>query len=397
MSRTLRQRLRLTLLRLFAGCTRRRIMPPAPDILPPDPRILIVRPDHLGDLLFTTPALRTLRRRYPESHLAALVGPWGAPILSDNPHVDEVITLAFPGFTREGRSSLWGPYTLLYRWARRLRGRYDLAFILRFDHWWGAWLAYGAGIPTRVGYDVPEVAPFLSHIVPYVPDRHEVIQNLRLLDWGVSPSVPGEQAGWCAQDIRPADRRLALEFSVAEPARAWARTLYCRDARLAIAIHPGAGAPVKLWRVSRWAAVADALSAETGAQILLTGSLAERALGLAIAEKMHSQAWVVAGETTLGQLAALFTRCRLVLGVDSGPLHLASAVGTSTVHLYGPVDRAAFGPWGDAARHRALVSAWSCIPCNRLDYAPEVLAHHPCVREISVQEVLTAARKALAA
>jgi heptosyltransferase-2/heptosyltransferase-3 len=348
---------------------------------------LVIRPDHLGDLLFITPTLRALRQRCPQSHVTALIGPWGAPILADNPHVDAVISLAFPGFTREARSSLWEPYVLLYRWSRRLRGQYDLALILRFDHWWGAWLAYGAGIPIRVGYDVPEVAPFLNHVVPYEPGRHEVLQNLRLLEWG---GMDG-----CAPDIRVAGRRPALEFPIAESAHAWARTLL--RVRSAIAIHPGAGAPVKLWQASRWAAVADALSQETGAQILLTGSRSERALSLDIAAKMHAQAWVVAGETTLGQLAAIFTRCRLVLGVDSGPLHLAVAVGTPTVHLYGPVDRAAFGPWGDTARHRALVSAWPCIPCNRLDYAPQVLAHHLCVREISVQQVLTGARKVLAA
>jgi ADP-heptose:LPS heptosyltransferase len=273
----------------------------------------------------------------------------------------------------------------LRRWAQQLRGQYDLAFVLRFDHWWGALLAYLAGVPQRVGYDVPEVAPFLSHRIPYVPGQHEVEQNLRLIDWHLSTHLPDAN---CPMEH-------PLEFPVPADAVAWARNLSL-GARL-IAIHPGAGAAVKLWRAQKWAVVADALAKETDAQILLTGSAAERPLCLEIAAQMEARARVMAGETTLDRLAAILAKCRLVLGVDSGPLHLAVAVGTPSIHLYGPVDSAAFGPWGPAERHRALVSDWPCIPCNRLDYDQDELAHHPCVREIDPSEVLAAARQSLSA
>jgi heptosyltransferase-2/heptosyltransferase-3 len=134
-----------------------------------------------------------------------------------------------------------------------------------------------------------------------------------------------------------------------------------------VCIHPGAGAPVKLWRKEGWARVADALVEGYRAKVILTGSASEEPLVQAIAERMASQPLVAAGQTTLGQLAALMARCRLALGVDSGPLHLAVAVGTPTVHLYGPVDSRTFGPWGDPARHIVLTSDMDCIPCNRLD------------------------------
>jgi ADP-heptose:LPS heptosyltransferase len=110
---------------------------------------------------------------------------------------------------------------------------------------------------------------------------------------------------------------------------------------------------------------------------------------------MAGEARLLAGETTLDQLAAVFRGCRLVLGLDSGPLHLAVAMGTPTVHLYGPVDVVTFGPWGAAERHRALTSDWPCIPCNRLDYADDSVPHHPCVREIGVEKVLAAARQGM--
>ena len=86
-----------------------------------------------------------------------------------------------------------------------------------------------------------------------------------------------------------------------------------------------------------------------------------------------------------------------MIGLDSGPLHLAVALHTPTVHLYGPVDQTVFGPWGTPERHRVLISDWPCIPCNRLDYGPEELAHHPCVKEIDVDQVMAAAQDALVA
>jgi heptosyltransferase-2/heptosyltransferase-3 len=347
--------------------------------------LLVIRPDHLGDLLFATPALRALRQLHRDAHVTALVGPWGAAVLSNNPHVDRVMCLPFPGFSRQPKSSLWGPYGSLRNWARRLRGRYDLAFVLRFDHWWGALLAHLAAVPQRVGYAVPEVAPFLNHAVPYIPGRHEVEQNLGLIDWHASTQV----------SPTPLPESNPLEFHIPDSATAWARELL-GDVH-PIVIHPGAGAPVKLWQTERWAAVAEALASETGAQILLTGSKAERSLCLEIAAQMESEAWVMAGETTLDQLAAILNDSRLVLGLDSGPLHLAVAVGAPTVHLYGPINPESFGPWGPPERHRVIHSAWPCIPCNRLDYGPAELAHHPCVREIDANLVLETALKALAA
>ncbi|RMF32273.1 MAG: glycosyltransferase family 9 protein [Chloroflexi bacterium] len=373
-----RQRLRLGLLHLFARLSRgwqgglAQRPTAAPDA------ILVIRPDHLGDLLFTTPALSHLRQRHPEARITALVGPWGEPVLANHPDLDAVWTLPFPGFTRRPKPSPWQPYRLLIQAARRLRRhRFGMALVLRFDHWWGALLAYLAGIPHRIGYAVPEVAPFLTQALPYRPGRHEVLQNLTLV------GAEGE-GGW---------ERWPLRFPVRAEDGAWAEARF--GGERPIAIHPGAGAPVKRWRVEGWAQVADGLARLTGAPMVLTGTAGERSLCEAVAAQTRSRPVVLAGETTLGQLAALFARCRLVLGPDSGPLHLAVAVGTPTLHLYGPVDVATFGPWGPPDRHRVLVSAWPCVPCNRLDYPPERVDHHPCLREIRPEAVLAAARDLL--
>jgi heptosyltransferase-2/heptosyltransferase-3 len=96
------------------------------------------------------------------------------------------------------------------------------------------------------------------------------------------------------------------------------------------------------------------------------------------------------GRTDLGTLAAVYARCRLVIGPDSGPLHLASAVGTPTVHLFGPADANRFGPWAPAERHRIVTSGLPCAPCGRLHW-PDI-SDHPCVRVIETDAVVAAAR-----
>ena len=359
------------------------------DLRPEPARLLVIRPDHIGDLLFTTPALRALRAAYPQAHIAALVGPWGADVVRRNPCLDEVITCDFPWFSRRPKTSSLQPYRLLWTEARRLRGLgFDLALNLRFDFWWGALLAYLAGIPRRVGYAIAECRPFLTDALPYTPGRHEVWQNLTLVEY-------------IARPVGAISDAPLLDFPLSDEERAFARQWLAAHDQFegeAVAIHPGAGAAVKLWPAARWAAVADALAWRYGCRILLTGSAGERPLAEAISARMRAQPLLAVGETTLGQLAALFAACRLVLGVDSGPLHLAVAVGAPTVHLCGPVDPALFGPWGDAARHVVLQAQYfdrPCHnrPCNRLDYAPAELPAHPCMATITVEQVLEAAER----
>ncbi|HYN88207.1 MAG TPA: hypothetical protein VER55_06740, partial [Ardenticatenaceae bacterium] len=143
-------------------------------------RVLLIRPDHLGDVLFLTPALAALRRAQPAAHITALVGPWAEPVLRGNPDLDGIEILAFPWFDRKRARTLVAPYVSLVRAAASLKGRFDIAIVLRFDHWWGGWLAAAAGIHRRIGYATPQLAPFLTEAVPYRPGRHEVLQSLTL-------------------------------------------------------------------------------------------------------------------------------------------------------------------------------------------------------------------------
>jgi lipopolysaccharide heptosyltransferase II len=360
---------------LFGLFIDQRPLPSRPELT----RILIIRPDHIGDVLFTTPALRALRAAAPDAHLTYMVGPWAYEIAKNNPYLNEVITCPFPGFTRRPKIHFLQPYILLWRCARSLQSKsFDTALILRFDHWWGAMLACWASIPHRIGYALPEMKPFLTRAIPYVSGRHEVEQNMHLImaTLGDDTGEPGP-----------------LEFKTeSEEVKSALNHLAGKDGdQRFLCLHPGTGAPVKLWRTESFAQVADTLAKRYGLQIIISGSAGERSLAEDIAGHMESDPIVIAGQTSLGELAAIMGRCELVIGVDSGPLHLAVSQGVPTVHLFGPVDHRNFGPWGDPRKHLVLLSGRDCIPCNRLDYAPEDLEEHPCVRSITVAQVLEAA------
>ncbi|GAP62174.1 hypothetical protein ARMA_0597 [Ardenticatena maritima] len=376
----LRATARLLLLHAAARLAARRPTPPPPDT---PRRLVLIRPDHLGDILFLTPVLPLLREALPHTHITALVGRWAAPLLTGHPALDAVETLDFPWFDRQPRRSLWDPYARLFRAAQTLAGRFDTAVILRFDHWWGGWLAAQAGIPRRIGYATPALAPFLTDAVPYTEGLHEVVQNARLLNrFGVPATL--------SPHIAP------LFFPLDDAARARARTLPTPPGSgPLVAIHPGSGAPVKRWRPEKWGALATMLHTRYGARFVLTGGPAERDLAAAVAAHTDAPLVNLAGQTDLPTLAALFERCALVIGPDSGPLHIAVAVGTPTVHLYGPVSPATFGPWGPPERHRVVTRALACQYCHRLDWPEEVLADHPCVHGISVEAVLAAAETLL--
>ena len=133
------------------------------------------------------------------------------------------------------------------------------------------------------------------------------------------------------------------------------------------------------------------LTTDLDARILLTGGESERPITAAIAAALPEPPLDASGQTNLDQLAALLERCTLALGSDSGPLHLAVAVGTPTVHLYGPVSAAKFGPWGDPSRHVVLKTNWPCAPCNRLDWPAAELAQHACMATIVPDDVVRAA------
>lgn len=346
-------------------------------------RFLLIRPDHLGDVLLTTPAILALRAAKPNAEIHVLAGGWSADALANYDEIDLVLTLPFPGFSRTPKNNWRAPYQLATETAYLLRQiAYSDAIIFRPDHWWGAMVTKFARIPRRVGFDHPDVSPFLTNTIAR-EQTHAVTQNLRLIE------------PWTgAQNPTSATYR----FPVDAPARAYMNS-YLEEwgvsaKRAVIVIHPGAGTEVKRWGAEQWADVADTLSEQLDAAVVFTGGDHEMQLVRDIVAHMRASACLMVGATRVNQLAALYERAKVVLGPDSGPLHLAVAVGTPTVALFGPADPVEFGPWGSPQRHQVVTSSIACRPCRILDWSGDDLANHPCVRDITVGQVLTAARTA---
>jgi ADP-heptose:LPS heptosyltransferase len=356
------------------------------------PRILLLRPDHLGDLVLTTPIVDALRAHAPDAHISMMVGPWSSEVVARHSALNRVLTCPFPGFQRTAQTPL-APYILLFRTAQQLRrGNYDLAINLRPDFWWGAALLYLAGIPRRVGYALAPGSAFLNTALPFPTAEHATVSNLRLISSGL------QTLGYPALEEPYTPERYPLRFEPTIQEQTWVDERL-QEAGIAandsiVVIHAGTGAAVKLWRTEAWAYCANVLTTTfpPNLRIILTGSKHERPMLEAIAQGM-AQTPLLITDATVGQLAAVLKRAQLVLGVDSGPLHLAVAQSTPTIEIFGPTDAHIFGPWGPAAQHRVIASTQRCptcpaIPCGRLDFRPEELDDHPCVRLVSEQKML---------
>ncbi len=352
-------------------------------------RILVIRPDHIGDVLLITPALRLLRQSFRASEITVLVGPWSAAALARNPDIDRLETCRFPGFDRDHPRQGVSAYTQLRSEAARLGGAgHQLALNLRADFWWGAALAAFAGIPHVWGFDTPECAPFLTHALPAADAEHQASANLRL-------ALAAADVGELTEHV-PTDLRFTTSNEDDAAAAALLRAANVPADATLIAIHPGSGAAVKNWSAAGWHAVGNALAADPRVRLLVTAGPAERALAGEVAAGLPRDRTLLVEQQPLSVVAALYARCAVVLGPDSGPLHLAVAVGAPSVTLYGASDPVRFGPWGPADRHRTVTSTIPCRHCGHLALPAAALPQHPCMQFIAPEAVTAAARALLA-
>jgi ADP-heptose:LPS heptosyltransferase len=381
-----------------------------PDFSHPPRKLLLIRPDHLGDVLLLTPALAVLRKALPHTEITVMVSPSGAASLENNPHIDRVVRCDFPGMNRQATTNPLSPYLYALEQSRQLRAKgYDAAINFRYDYWWGALLLFLADIPVRLGYKWPESQRFLTHQVPLasgsaglpgipvIPfsqsQKHSVAVNLNLVRYflklfGQTPALDEADTGLHYRPSSDDERYIRLQLSE------WGIS---RNQKL-VAIHPGTGATIKLWTVNGFAAVADALAAKHGVRVVFTGGAAEKGLINNILKACQTEHLHLDSSGWWGRLAALFARCDLVIGLDSGPLHLAVAAGTPSIHLFGPTDPAIFGPWGDPAQHRVILTEVDlpCQPCGVLDFQRTCHKGGYCLRTIKPAQVLSAAEELIA-
>lgn len=339
-------------------------------------KIAVLRANAIGDYIFTVPALESLKAAYPDAELVLLGDAWHERDLSGRPGpVDRVIALPpLPGL-RE-------PHPFLEQ-ARR--ENFDVVLQMHGGGKHSNRVVNALGARVAAGLRAPDAEP-LDRELPYVYFQPEVFRYLEVAELvGARPVTYRPRFPVTEGDVLEAE-------SVAGP----------RDGRLRVALHPGATDRRRRWPPARFGEVADALA---GAEIFLTGSAADAPLVEEAAAAASRPVRTLAGALTLGGLAGLYHTSDLVIANDTGPLHLAAAVGAATVGLYW-IGNMINGAPVDRARHRQVVS-WTlnCPECGQpclVDLYPRRLAGEPCrhdasfVDEIRVDEVVRAAQECLA-
>lgn len=296
-------------------------------------KIAVLRANRLGDFVVTLPALTALRAAYPAAEIVLLGLAWHAAFLAGRSQpIDRVVVIPPCRGVGEAEDFVDNPVALDDFFAALVTERFDLALQLHGGGRFSNPFIRRVGARLTVGLRTPEAAP-LDRWLPYTPYQHEVLRFLEVVGLvGGGPVPLSPQLAVTADDLAAAERALP------------------DDGRPLVAIHPGATDPRRRWPPAHFAAVGDALAA-AGARVALVGAAEESPLTLAVGGAMATPVADLAGDLTLGGLAGLLARCRVVIGNDSGPLHLAAAVGAPTVGIYWGPNLIHYGPLTRATHH----------------------------------------------
>jgi heptosyltransferase II len=339
-------------------------------------RIMIRAANWVGDAIMALPALRAVRTKFPDAHIAIVARPYVADIYRDQSICEELIPYDPKGPHRgwKGREAL----------AEDLRAkRFDVALLLQnaFD---AAWLGWRAHIPQRIGY-ARDGRSFLLTKAIAVPKpgeipSHEKFYYLELL----------RRAGWI--DALHDDAHIKL--SVGDPERQQAATTL-REAGVrpnALRIAVGAGASygsAKCWPPDRFAKSLNAILSQVDADVVLVGTTTESAVSSSIATALRHPPIDLTGKTTIAELPALLSQCHLFLGNDSGAMHVAAAVGLPVVAIFGPTDPEGTAPVTPLA---TLVQQKPyCSPC----FLRRCPTDHRCMTAVTPEMVEAALRSRL--
>lgn len=327
-------------------------------------RILVRAVNWVGDTVLTYPAVQRLKTCFPGSHLAILVRDRLVDLWRTLPYVDEVI----PFQPRRGWSSPWEDLRLGLSLRKR---KFDLAVIFPRS-FRSAYQVYLARVPIRIGYQGEGRFLFLTH---GIRRNEEILHVHRIHYYQKLIDAFGKGGGLDSPRIflRNEDRRWAEEKL---------KGLALLDGRPLIGMNPGATYGLaKCWYPDRFGQLGKRLAQKWKASILLFGKGEEKSITHEILQHLREGGVDLTGETDLLQLAAVLERCQLLVTNDTGTMHVATAVGTPVLALFGPTDPITTGPWGEG--HRVLRKEISCSPCLKRICPTD----HQCMKNIMVDEV----------
>ncbi len=349
--------------------------------------ILLVRLRLIGDVVFTTPAVRAIRRHHPDAHIAYIVEEEAAAVVRGNPHLDKVIIASSPHAPGRWRADL-----ALIRRLRR--DRYDLAI----DFHGGprsSLLTWASGAPKRIGFEVPGRSWMYTTRVPrpkVLRPRHSVVSQWDvLLPLGIPPPAAETDATEMPEDPAAA---AAVGLRLAEAG--------VRDDDRIVVVHVSAGNPFRRWPSRSFVdLVCGLVAADPRRRIILTSGPSDAGAASAIANDArarlpaeHRAAVVQCGDFGLAELRSLIGRAALYIGGDSGPLHVAGTTGVPVVGLYGPTLPVRSQPYRSASfiSAAAEVQGLPCRPCDQRRCEP---GDFRCLSGISAEDVAALAERSL--
>ena len=333
-------------------------------------RILVIKLKQPGDVLVSTPVIGALKEAWPECHLTYLVPKGTEAMVADHPGLDDLMVV-------DRRGATWGE---TWRFVRKLRqARFDLVMELSGGDR-GAIYSFLTGAQERLGFAHPR-QPFwqrhacFTRLLPRPPVKmHLVDQNLAAVRaLGINPEHPRLQFFWDSQVEQQVSDLLASVGLAKRPF---------------VVMHPGAGWRFKCWTPTGYARVIEAFEKEWGLPVVLTGTKAahEQDLLATLLQECRANPINLLGCLSLKELGALIARARLFFGMDSAPMHLAAAVNTPAVALFGPSGVFNWGPWGEG--HLVIKKDWDCLPCGRDGCQGSKISR--CLVELTPEEVLAA-------
>ena len=300
-------------------------------------RILVVRGDHIGDVVSATVVLEPLRRAFPEARIDFLAPSWAADILTNNPFFDDIVRFDPPWFDRRGGGLIAQLKGVIRMSGLMKRGGYDLVIDLRGDvrHILAAFLA---GVKGRIGYGITGGGFLLTERVPYDGIMHETERNMALLR---------------PLGIEEPPREIKLYFPESEKRKGALFGEKTGKTGPYAVLHVVPGHPAKNWSDDGFAHVARYLRDHKKLVPVAVGSASDNFRIRRISDKAGRGIVNLAGKTSLGELACLLKEADLFVGIDSGPSHLAAAAGTPSVILFSGVNDP--GQWAPGGRNTRIV------------------------------------------
>ena len=351
-------------------------------------RILLLRLERIGDLLMILSAITAVRTRAPHAEIDLVVGSWNEPLARLIPDVTRIEVLDASWLAREHAGA--SKAELIRRaWGWRER-RYDLAINFEPDIRSNLLLAL-SGTSRRIGFSSAGGGPALTEALIYDPSTHTSVNALRLVDAALPVFGPS------ARESHRTARRPRIDVS--DEVRRQARSMLTGGGSTGpmIGIHPSGGRRIKEWNPQRFAQVATQLARAHAATIVLTGTPADRPAVDAVRSALPADVRTLdlTASIDLIMLAGVLEQLTLFVTADTGPMHLAAAVGTPIVAIFGPSDPMRYAPLGE--RTRVVRSNLWCSPCNRIRRPPARCRNRipDCLVGIDVNHVCEAANDLL--